>query len=201
MKRNKMMRLQAWDGYGVSCRQHLSLEEHGDRILCKLRKRNPNMKWNVATDGYQAYCPVCGNRLMLCDECMHSNPDGSFTDCCDYSSQTDRRFRQKRKERLMKILRQNREAKAYGEEHLTKNTHELVNINGVLYILCDTDQVKGHLIRERLRDDETIHRHFRGCFCPEDVSDPHDFAPDARDWVESYLELLGIRFLDVYDEY
>lgn len=27
------------------------------------------MEWDVKTQGYKATCPVCGNLLMLCDEC------------------------------------------------------------------------------------------------------------------------------------
>lgn len=29
--------------------------------------------WNVKEDGYRTYCPYCGHKLMLCDECMHTN--------------------------------------------------------------------------------------------------------------------------------
>ena len=45
------------------------------------------MCWNVKVLGYKAYCPVCGERLMLCDECRH--PNGEFCDNCDYDSKTD----------------------------------------------------------------------------------------------------------------
>ena len=46
------------------------------------------MEWDIARLGYKAYCPVCGERLMLCDECLHRR-DGEFTDDCDYDGQTD----------------------------------------------------------------------------------------------------------------
>lgn len=45
------------------------------------------MCWDVERDGYKAFCPVCGNRLMLCDECHHRN--GEFHDDCDYNGITD----------------------------------------------------------------------------------------------------------------
>lgn len=45
------------------------------------------MRWNVETDGYKAFCPVCGKRLMLCDECHHRT--GEYVDDCDYCSATD----------------------------------------------------------------------------------------------------------------
>lgn len=38
--------------------------------------------WDVGQNGFKAYCPVCGSRLMLCDECIHKNG------ICDYDSGT-----------------------------------------------------------------------------------------------------------------
>lgn len=31
------------------------------------------MRWDVKKDGYVAYCPHCGSKMMLCDECFHSD--------------------------------------------------------------------------------------------------------------------------------
>lgn len=45
------------------------------------------MKWDVEMFGYKAYCPYCGQRLMLCDECQH--PNGEYEDNCDYCTETD----------------------------------------------------------------------------------------------------------------
>lgn len=47
------------------------------------------MTWDVQSMGYKAFCPVCGERLMLCDECQHSGPNGEYTDRCNYDSKTD----------------------------------------------------------------------------------------------------------------
>ena len=55
--------------------------------MCPNCNREIKMVWNIKTDGYKAFCPHCGNRLMLCDECRH--PDGEFCDQCDYNSVTD----------------------------------------------------------------------------------------------------------------
>jgi predicted RNA-binding Zn-ribbon protein involved in translation (DUF1610 family) len=44
--------------------------------------------WDVEADGYKAYCPVCGNRLMLCDECLHRDGDAD-TGWCDYDNKSD----------------------------------------------------------------------------------------------------------------
>lgn len=43
------------------------------------------MRWNTDTMGFKAFCPVCGQRLMLCDECRHCPNAGP----CDYDSGTD----------------------------------------------------------------------------------------------------------------
>lgn len=43
------------------------------------------MRWDTDTRGFKAFCPVCGKRLMLCDECRHTGRGGG----CDYSSETD----------------------------------------------------------------------------------------------------------------
>lgn len=55
------------------------------------------MRWDCDELGYKAYCPVCGERLMLCDECQHRFDDGEYTCDCDYDSKTDScRFNQRR---------------------------------------------------------------------------------------------------------
>lgn len=59
------------------------------------------MRWNTDELGYEAVCPVCGERLMLCDECLHSedNPGGK----CDFSSDTDFCWRRKRETLWMRL--------------------------------------------------------------------------------------------------
>ena len=54
---------------------------------CPSCDREVEMKWDVEADGYKAYCPYCGERLMLCDECRH--PGGEFCDKCNYDAETD----------------------------------------------------------------------------------------------------------------
>lgn len=39
------------------------------------------MRWNVKKEGYVAYCPHCGSKMMLCDECIHADK----TVICDWS--------------------------------------------------------------------------------------------------------------------
>lgn len=43
------------------------------------------MAWDVERMGYKAYCPVCGNRLMICSECL----DIHGVEHCDYCKATD----------------------------------------------------------------------------------------------------------------
>ena len=53
--------------------------------VCSHCENEIEMRWDVAARGYKAFCPVCGNRLMLCDECLHGECGGG----CDYSRKTD----------------------------------------------------------------------------------------------------------------
>lgn len=56
------------------------------------------MTWDVESMEYTAFCPVCGELLMLCDECQHRTPEGRCTDDCDYDSRTSLcRFNQNHK--------------------------------------------------------------------------------------------------------
>ena len=40
------------------------------------------MTWDVEKEGYVAYCPHCGSKMMFCDECIHADK----TLPCDWSS-------------------------------------------------------------------------------------------------------------------
>lgn len=51
--------------------------------MCPHCESEIEMRWNTDTQGFKAFCPVCGDRLMLCDEC-HQLGGG-----CDYDSKTD----------------------------------------------------------------------------------------------------------------
>ncbi len=41
------------------------------------------MRWDTDTRGLKAFCPICGQRLMLCDECQQLGGP------CNYDSRTD----------------------------------------------------------------------------------------------------------------
>lgn len=55
--------------------------------LCPNCDTEVEMRWDVEMFGYKAYCPYCGQRLMLCDECVH--PNGEYENNCDYCTETD----------------------------------------------------------------------------------------------------------------
>lgn len=38
------------------------------------------VKWNIEKDGYEIVCQHCGEKIMLCDACIHSN-DNKYQKC------------------------------------------------------------------------------------------------------------------------
>ena len=46
------------------------------------------MDWDVKERGFKAYCPVCREKLMLCDECLHRDGSGMNMNDCDYDDWT-----------------------------------------------------------------------------------------------------------------
>lgn len=61
---------------------------------CSNCENEVTMNWDVKKQGYQAFCPVCGKRLMLCSECLDAE-DNTARGMCDYDSGTDSCFRRK----------------------------------------------------------------------------------------------------------
>lgn len=51
--------------------------------LCPHCQNEVEMRWDTDHLGFKAFCPVCGNRLMLCDECRQAGG------VCDYNGKTD----------------------------------------------------------------------------------------------------------------
>lgn len=55
--------------------------------VCPHCEAEVEMRWNVAADGYKAFCPHCGNRLMLNDladalENGNADTDDEETEAC-----------------------------------------------------------------------------------------------------------------------
>lgn len=66
--------------------------------FCPSCEHEAEIVWNTEQDGFKAFCPYCGERLMLCDECRHreGEPD------CDYNGKTDScRYNPPKSERAM----------------------------------------------------------------------------------------------------
>ena len=49
--------------------------------LCQHCGHEITLLWDTTILGFEAVCPVCGSRLMLCDECRHAAESGP----CDYN--------------------------------------------------------------------------------------------------------------------
>jgi DNA-directed RNA polymerase subunit RPC12/RpoP len=61
---------------------------------CNVCGNEIELRWDINRDGFQAHCPVCGSRLMLCDACNHRH--GEPCDDCDFGIWKDKelcRFR------------------------------------------------------------------------------------------------------------
>jgi len=56
-------------------------EENTVTEWCPHCEAEVRMEWNVDRDGFVAYCPHCGNLLLLCDECRHNGPEGESLEC------------------------------------------------------------------------------------------------------------------------
>lgn len=56
---------------------------------CPFCESEVEMRWNTDVEGYKAFCPSCGHRLMLCDECKHT--PGAKP--CDYDGLSDTCYR------------------------------------------------------------------------------------------------------------
>ena len=54
--------------------------------LCPNCDNEVGMSWNVAKHGYKAFCPFCGQSLMLCDECLNGEDETACS--CDYDDET-----------------------------------------------------------------------------------------------------------------
>lgn len=75
---------------------HNSMEGNLVLEMCPNCDREVEMVWNIAEKGFQSVCPYCGERLMLCDECLHQGEDGEYTDNCDYDRETDTCWRSRK---------------------------------------------------------------------------------------------------------
>ena len=55
--------------------------------FCPECDREITLSWNVKEDGLKAFCPHCGNVLMLCAYCPATDSESPVS--CDYNSNTN----------------------------------------------------------------------------------------------------------------
>ena len=49
---------------------------------CSCCEHEATIQWKTKTDGFKSYCPYCGERLMLCSECLEDSDGGN----CDWDA-------------------------------------------------------------------------------------------------------------------
>ena len=104
LSRNVQDETEDWDGCSrinlrvynedgeVSPKDNGNDDKHMVVEVCPFCEREIYMRWNVKEDGYVAYCPHCGDPIMLFDECMHRDGnDGGGP--CDFNSETNGCYR------------------------------------------------------------------------------------------------------------
>jgi len=67
--------------------------------LCQHCGHEITLLWDTTILGFEAVCPVCGSRLMLCDECRHAAESGP----CDYNRETNSCCRRERRRLWMRL--------------------------------------------------------------------------------------------------
>ncbi len=67
----------------------------GEEIeICPVCSNEISIKWDVEKEGYQITCTECGEKIMLCDACLHSEDNKQKQ--CDWTM--ERECFRKRKE-------------------------------------------------------------------------------------------------------
>lgn len=62
------------------------LPESGTEVseVCPHCERENTFVWDVEREGFKAFCPGCGERLMLCSECVFSGENCDYNDYSDF---------------------------------------------------------------------------------------------------------------------
>lgn len=95
---------------------------------CPHCEREVVMQWDTEADGYEAICPYCGNRLMLCDECQHSVCEDGEPHDCDWCANTKVCHRCK-----TEIARKERQLKEdFERQLLRKKAHECYKMHWMI---------------------------------------------------------------------
>ena len=133
-------------------------EQYTVTEVCPNCSNEVTMTWNTAEDGYRAFCPYCGKRLMLCDECRHSELDkhGNACGVCNYDSKTDTcKYNQSKKENAIMnakaevflregICEYNEAARRYNDNTTQDNEHRAKLRRRYLTGFCDCMKSLGY---------------------------------------------------------
>jgi len=65
------------------------MEEKMIAEVCPHCDREQYMRWDVEEQGYEAYCPSCGGKMLICSECMNETADCNVL-VCDWSEEEGR---------------------------------------------------------------------------------------------------------------
>lgn len=59
--------------------------------MCPVCESEITVEWDIENYGYEMYCPSCGNKMRLCDECLHAADNTGKK--CDFDRITGDCFR------------------------------------------------------------------------------------------------------------
>ena len=48
--------------------------------FCPHCETENEIRWDIETEGYEAFCPHCGKRIMICSECLRAE-DNELQKC------------------------------------------------------------------------------------------------------------------------
>lgn len=66
--------------------KHFDCKDKREEVeVCPHCDTEVTIMWDVKAQGYRATCPNCGEELMLCDACMHSDDNEGMH--CDWSEE------------------------------------------------------------------------------------------------------------------
>lgn len=73
--------------------------------VCANCENEVTMLWDTNTDGFRAFCPFCGEELMLCDECQHAEDFNGCDWCKERGCYRKRQFEEKNIEKRLESLK------------------------------------------------------------------------------------------------
>lgn len=72
--------------------------------VCSNCENEVTMLWNTDADGFKAFCPFCGEELLLCDECQSCDDANGCDWCKERGCWRKRQFEEKNLEKRLAAL-------------------------------------------------------------------------------------------------